>query len=60
MFLNHVYVIYKEKIPLTCKLYSDLIWKIYFLIPTFPSVKLKLYIYLKVYYFMRKKNIYFE
>lgn len=25
MFLNHVNVIYKGKIPFTCKLYSDLI-----------------------------------
>lgn len=49
----------KSLIPSTCKLYSDLIWKIYFLIPTLLSVKLKIYIYLKVYYFIMK-NIYFE
>lgn len=36
----------KNLIPSTCKLYSDLIWEIYFLIPTLLSVKLKKYIYL--------------
>lgn len=51
----------KSLIPSACKLYSDLKWKIYFLIPTSLSVKLKKkYIFiLKVYYFIMK-NIYFE
>lgn len=35
-------------------MYSDLLMKIYFLIPTLLSVKLKVYIYLKVYYFIMK------
>lgn len=61
MYINHlIYIIYKNRIPSTCKLYSDHIWKFYFLIPTLLSVKLKnIYIYLKVYYFIMK-NIYFE
>lgn len=52
----------KSLIPSACKLYSDLKWKIYFLIPTSLSVKLKkkIYIYFEGLLFYNEKYLFWE